>query len=323
MAGAEYAANIERLSARSALGHGLRHTQCNLRDAQWLTERMSKNRKRKGLRGKDHEPTKSINPPPPPQPSDIARTESPPTENPKSLKSRRAFSDVAKGLGVFLAIAGIALAVYAIRPVLTASPQLPKIPSMPLNGRFLVTNTGLTPIRNVQVECRGNKVVFSEGHTFTLNGYVIMHEYEVPSVSSGESFVVSCPQEWHLYTTENHGVFYFGEMRRDMPPLVIDFSIDKSGRPTLTHPKTAMKGFYDFAGYTDHPPTGIDASLIIRYEIPFFPGSYTKTIHAIAENTGGALSWRTAPFREPTIPDGRGTIRVTSSGNKVTSGPRK
>lgn len=245
-------------------------------------------------------------------------TERPSETTTHTLRNR--ILGLAGGLGIALAIVFF---LYQIRPVLTTSTLPPLIARERFNGRFSITNTGPTPISHVEVECRGNKALFARQHTFEMNGYVIIDEYAVPKVEPGESFVADCEQPWHLHADGGGGLLWLGaQMIPDPAPLIIDFTINQ-GKITLNHPGKAMKGFCDLSGYTDYPLTGIDASLVVRYSIPFLPYvRYSKTIHLIAEDQGQGIEWRIAPSSEPILPDAKGGMRFRSGGNKIRLGKR-
>lgn len=227
-----------------------------------------------------------------------------------------------KLLSEVLGLVGFAIAVYVLRPILSTSSLPPLIGFAPSSGRFLVVNNGQLPIRNVQVECRGNKAVFAGQYTLALNGYISTSEYSVPEVGAGESFVADCQQPWALHMNQRDGFFSYGDMRKEYPPPVIYFTLS-DGRVVLSHPNgRPQKGWFDVSLYREYPITGIDASLIITYRLPIIGLQRSKKIHLVAEQRGGNLGWTVAPESEAILPDGNGGFRVTSSGFGVRIGPR-
>jgi hypothetical protein len=235
----------------------------------------------------------------------------------KAGKKRQGLSD---GLAwqVWPVVMGVVgtLSIYFLVPTITVS----SLPSpTPSRARVSVANRGLVPISDIHVECRGNKVVFGQTATLALNDYSAISEFSVPRVAAGEGFVAECPQPWSFYVTEHDGFFAYGEMQPDLPPFIIDFSID--GKEVVPFHRTGapQRRWIDTSTYSNRPLTGIDATLTVSYKLPWFLfGWHSRTeIHLIAEDGGSGLIWRVAGEKELPLPDGPEGFVMETHGKTV------
>src|ERR1043165_5446460 len=84
------------------------------------------------------------------------------------------------------------LAVYFLIPTIS----IMVLPSESRRALVSVGNSGIVPISDIHVECRGNKAVFAHAATLALNGYSPISEFSAPRVAGGEGFTAECPQPW-------------------------------------------------------------------------------------------------------------------------------
>jgi hypothetical protein len=208
------------------------------------------------------------------------------------------------------------LSIYVLMPTITVSSL--QSPS-PNRARVSVGNSGRVPISDIHVECRGNKAVFGQTATLALNGYSAISEFSVPRVAAGEGFVSECPQPWSFYIAEHDGFFAYGDMQPDLPPFIIDFSIDGKDIVPLHRTGAPQRRFIDTSRYSGRPLTGIDASLTLSYKLPWFLFGWhsSRDIHLIAEDRGSGLIWRVAADGEPPLPDSPDGFVMETRGKTV------
>ena len=129
---------------------------------------MAKKKKKKWKQAPHNSPTKPTSSRSTQQPQQTAQSET-------RLPENRKLVFVKRGFAALITAIGLAIGVYQIHPVLTASALQPN--GDLIKERFLVVNTGQATIRNVMVECRPNKVVFDNQHTLALEGYISYSAY--------------------------------------------------------------------------------------------------------------------------------------------------
>ena len=225
------------------------------------------------------------------------------------------------GVGRLLVAIGL---VASIVGLLAAWPSLNASalePIRPTRSRVSVTIDGLVPLNDFRVECRGNKVVFADRFTLKANGYVTIDQYSVDRFGVDDTLELECAQPWALYTTPAEGVFVFGDMDREHPPAVIELNIRPTGDVTMKRPPGSppQSPWLDTTQYESHPITGIDASLIVSYRLPWYLLNLeqSKSIHLIANDRGGGLMWRVTPDKEPPLPDADTGLIVENSGTAI------
>ena len=198
-------------------------------------------------------------------------------------------------------LVGLLIAVYALRPVLSAT--LFDTNDGNTGAQVSVTDNGMS-ILGVSTQCITNKVIFSNRFTLELDNYALVNAYSVPHVRSGESFAVTCVFGWSMWMKSSDGFFALGDVQPGVQTLGIGFYVN-NGVPALMRTGGAPQAVVsDLVGYSNYPVTAIDGSLLVRYHRPFSWFQQDKIIHVIACNQGGEkIRWRIAPESEPVIPD--------------------
>jgi hypothetical protein len=214
-------------------------------------------------------------------------------------------------------IAGLALALYAVRPVLTVALLTPPDNSPAYYAKFSVTNSGHTAIHDVKVLCFANKAVFAFKYTFVLNDLVTLSMDSAPTIDPGETWFVECTQPYFLYFNSQDGFLTFGSMsppKHEVPMMDFHFY---NGTPRLNHPNSIAHGWVDnIAPYTSYPLSGVDASLVFNYKVIGIKRS--RSIHIVGGQDAGPFAWKIEPASKETIPDGEGGFKFVSYGINLT-----
>jgi hypothetical protein len=158
-------------------------------------------------------------------------------------------------------------------------------------------------IKNVEIQCVTNKIVFNGIHTLKLDRFVKLNEYRVPDVGTGESVTGDCNFIWSLWTKPTDGFFIFGggvagALQMAMPFLLNDGNA--SFPPGVPIPGMMRP---TFTGYSYNDVTAADSTFIISYTwlVPW--ARQERIFHMIARRTDDGLIWRVAPESEPVIND--------------------
>ncbi len=234
-----------------------------------------------------------------------------------------------KGWKLFVEVAtfvALVLAFYALRPILTAVGLDNKEGSNSVS--VTVTDSGM-PISHVSAQCITNKVVFADKFTLELHRYLLVNQYSVPDVKSGESFNIECPMSWSMWMGKEDGFFAFGGVIPGVPTVGIGF-FTNNGNPALMSPSGRVRLVTsDLVGYANYPVTAVDGTITVRYQWKFSWFPQEKLVHVVGSAYGDEkVMWRVAPESEPVAPDGalKG-FRVKAYGSEkefgITIGPVK
>jgi hypothetical protein len=218
------------------------------------------------------------------------------------------------GLGLGCAVAGIGLALYAIRPIPQVSPVGALEFSGPDNVRFMITNTGNTTMRAPEVVCSNNKTVFSGGYTLITPHLQIKSARPLRDVEPGGSFLVECFQLWSVFLSRDtrEGFFMLGEMTREKPGAILRFGIE--GQRLRPKDRKIKYEWMDLQQHRLSPRTGADLSVLVNYRPSLIPWRSTSTLHLVGQSVGGHLEWRTGSETD-TIPDG--SLKLTLEGFRI------
>jgi hypothetical protein len=214
-------------------------------------------------------------------------------------------------------IAGAAIAIYIMRPILTPS-SLENGSFSPESSRVLITNNGQLTMYNVEESCNATKVVFGGRHTLDpVTFELLFADRTVPDVKPGEPFPVECVQAWHLLISKNNdsGLLAFGDVptQPNGTQIIRAFQINSDKTIRVTH--TPLPGDHltpdSFAAAIDVPITGIDMSVKINYDLFFHLHRFARYFRYItlpAANNG--LTWVLVPETHARIPSGTGGLNL-------------
>ena len=99
---------------------------------------------------------------------------------------------------------GFPIALYALRPVLSITSLEPSDLHGNNGTKASVTVSG-SKIRDVTVQCVTNKVIFDDTYTLAFSRFVLLDEYSVSDVGTGESFPADCNFAWELWRKQEIG----------------------------------------------------------------------------------------------------------------------
>jgi len=218
---------------------------------------------------------------------------------------------MAKSWAAFLAtltIVGFAIAAYVTRPILTPFSVTPLDPSNPYATDFSIINAGHLDMHDVEVDCEETKVVFSHEHTLNSGSHVVLSQYSVKNIGSGEPFTLSCPQTWRLFIDKEKasGFLTFDDVV-GFNPLIFAFQIVSNKQVLLTH--EPGRGQLSLLRPPLYPVSQIDMRLVVKYHtfLPFL--SFSRTLRFTTETApGGQLKWVSIPLSQGSIPDGVGGL---------------
>jgi hypothetical protein len=195
------------------------------------------------------------------------------------------------------------LAIYALRPVFSPSSATPSVRHDIYGARVMVIHSGWD-IRDVSVQCFTNKVLFKDKYALAFENFVLLNEYSVPSVKSGEPFPADCAFAWSLWMRPEDGFFIYGGGTAGAPQLGIPIVFRPDGLPTL-RPGSPLPAVMrpDFIGYSYSQVTAVDGTFVIRYRWPLTPWFQRYIIHVAGRRYGDDLKWRVAPESEPAFSD--------------------
>lgn len=172
--------------------------------------------------------------------------------------------------------------------------------------KVTITNTGMATT-GVSVQCIVNKVVFEDKYTLELHHFVVMKEYQVPNVGSGESFTVDCNFIWSFWKNSgiNTGFFLLGPGASGVSQIAIPvafrggipYRIPGTPLPAVTIP--------DLYGFPHSRVTQVDGTFLVHYRWPL-GYEQERPIHIVAERRSEELIWHAAPSSEAIVPDGSG-----------------
>jgi hypothetical protein len=131
---------------------------------------------------------------------------------PSQQTRRRIWPWWLRGKALFLelcTVVGLLLAIYKFHPVLSPSSATPSERHDIYGARVMVTHSGWN-IRDVSVQCFTNKVLFKDKYTLAFEHFVLLNEYSVSGVKSGEPFPADCAFAWTLWTRPEDGFFIYG-----------------------------------------------------------------------------------------------------------------
>ena len=216
-----------------------------------------------------------------------------------------------------IAILAFAIAIYALRPILTASLVSTPTGADKTEAELTIANSGHIPITDVEVLCQWNKAVFGGRYTFVMNGLVTLSVHSSSRLSPGESITTFCWQPWELYINRAEGVFSLG--RPDIPQRLtvgVDFTFPNGPEhPVLTHPHDVVQLWVpDLSIFDAYPMTAIDAVVVVKYRV--FGVKRLRAIHLVSDDLG-QIVWKIMP-EGVTISDGNGGFKVSSAGRAVT-----
>jgi len=217
-------------------------------------------------------------------------------------------------------VGGLFLAIYALRPVFSLSPATPSERHGIYGARVLVTYNGWN-IRDVAVQCFVNKVLFKDRYALAFEHLVLLDEYSVQSVNSGEPIPADCVFAWSFWTKQNKGMFVYGGGSSGVLQMGIPILFRNDGLPMLVPGSPVPAAITsDFAGYAYSQITAVDGTFVIRYRWPLTPLLQAYVIHVAARRIGDELKWRVAPESEPAFPDPVGldawTLTAKSNGKE-------
>lgn len=200
-------------------------------------------------------------------------------------------------------VGGLLLTIYALRPVFSLSSATPSDRHGTNGARVVVTHSGW-PIRDVTVQCFTNKVLYKDKYELAFEHFVLLDEYSVQNVKSGEPFPADCNFAWTLWTKQNQGIFIYGGGTAGALQMAIPILFRNDGLPTLL-PGSPLPAATktDFVGYAYSQITAADGTFVIRYGWPLTPWFQSYGIHVAARRFGDELKWRVAPESEPPFPD--------------------
>lgn len=215
------------------------------------------------------------------------------------------------------AFASVFLAIYALRPVLSFSSATPSERHGVYGARVLVTHNGWN-IRDVSVECFTNKVLFGDKYSLAFDRFVLLDEYSVSNVKSGEPFPADCAFAWSFWTKPEDGIFIYGDASPGNLQMVIPIVFRGDGLPMLK-PGSPLPAAtkVDVAGYAYSQVTAVDGTFVIRYRWPYTPWFQQYIVHVAARRHNDELKWRVAPESEPIFvdPSGPGSWIMTAKSN--------
>ena len=243
------------------------------------------------------------------------QTDKPAAPQPQKAKQREAYGikgllpSWLMGYKLLVEMGGLlalAITIYLFLPVLSVT-SLGTSEVWGDNGAKISISVGGIPIRAVTVQCVTNKVVFVDKYSLELQRYIASDQYSVSDVRSGESFTVDCTFAWTMWMKGNQGLLALGNPRLGAQDIGIEFFVTSGGDPILKETKSAPKLFiaYDLTGYSYYPITGIDGTVIIRYDWPWSWFRHERIVHLIAFKGIRGIEWRVAPQSEPPIPSPR------------------
>jgi len=185
----------------------------------------------------------------------------------------------------------------------------PLDPSNPYATDFSIINNGQLEMRDVEVDCEETKVVFSNEHTLNAGEHMVLSQYRVARIRSGEPFTLSCPQTWRLFIDKDNasGFLTFGDLDAGaFNPLIFAFQIVDNQQIRLTH--EPARGQLGMIRPPMYPISKIDMRLVIKYRISL-PFLFRKTLRFTTETSpDGQLKWISIPVSQKDIPDGIGGL---------------
>jgi len=202
-------------------------------------------------------------------------------------------------------VVALGIALYMLRPILSVTSFTGTGTDNAYGVKATVADTGISPIRDVKVQCVTNKVIFDNSFTLAFNNFVSWEEYSVGNLKSGESFTANCTFAWSMWEKSDRGMLILGHGTPGKRSLGVTYQyVNGTPMPTSSGPAILIVGFEDAIHYQNRQLTTVDGSFIVQYKWRLWPFQQTTIIHMI-ESPGPeeGIRWRVAPASEPVIPD--------------------